>query len=550
MYQEYKKEDTVLNKGYVSLILHSHIPFVRHPELEDSLEERWLFEAISECYIPLIDVYDSLIKDNIKFKITMSITPTLMAMLEDEYLNERYLKYLKNSIELSEKEIIRNANNKGLSDLAEFYNDRFKELLNTYKEYDYRIMNAFKKFDRLGYLEIITCSATHALLPLMTINPEAIRAQIGTGVESYINSMGHSPKGIWLPECAYTFSLDEMLEEYGIKYFILENKGVLNASPRPRYGTYAPITTSNRICAFGRDMDSSKQVWSSYMGYPGDYDYREFYRDLGFDAPMEYIAPYINRGGIRVDTGIKYFRITGRDNNKDYYNRENAIRKAKDHAEHFAEGRHYQILHASEYMETPPIIICPYDTELYGHWWFEGPDFIKGFIEKSSEEGRSYQLITPGEYIEKYPKVQCCRPSPSSWGENGDYSVWLNQSNHWIYRELHKCQNRMIHLANTYLKPSELEKRLLNQASRELMLAEASDWPFIIKNNTAVEYAIKRINTHIGRFNKLYEDLTKSTMDIEWLANIEQLDNIFPNINYTIYNSNGSSTKDNRKELI
>ncbi|KEI04302.1 glycoside hydrolase family 57 protein [Clostridium botulinum] len=526
-----------MKKGYVSIILHSHMPFVRHPELEDALEERWLFEAMSECYIPLINVYDNLIKDNVKFKITMSITPPLMAMLEDEYLNKRYLNYLEQSIELSEKEIIRTKNNDELNKLAHFYNERFNNILKIYKSYDERLMNAFRKFDKLGHLEILTCSATHALLPLLTINPETIKAQIATAVESYTKCVGHPPRGIWLPECAYTYDLDDVLKKYGIKYFISESTAVLNASSRPKYGTYTPIATPNGICAFGRDMESSRQVWSSFMGYPGDFNYREFYRDIGYEAPMEYIAPYINRGGIRIDTGIKYYKITGKTEDKIYYNRDMALKKVKDHAGHFADGRNAQLEFASGYMDTEPIIICPYDTELYGHWWFEGPDFINEFIRMSSEDWTKYQLITPGDYMEKHPIIQCSSPNPSSWGENSDYSVWLNHSNHWIYRELHKCEQAMIRLANTYKNPDKTIKRALNQAARELMLAESSDWPFIIKNNTTVEYAVKRVNSHIGRFNKIYEDISKNSIDIKWLSNIENLDNIFPNINYKVYAS-------------
>ncbi|WMJ81055.1 DUF1957 domain-containing protein [Clostridium sp. MB40-C1] len=524
-----------MEKGYVSLILHSHLPYVRHPEAEDALEERWFFEAINECYIPLINVYDNLLKDKIDFKITMSITPPLMSMLEDEYLNKRYLAYIKSCIELSGKEVIRTKREKKLNKVAVFYNKRFKKTLSTYKKYGCRLMNAFKKFDRSGHLEIITCSATHALLPLLTVNPEAVRAQISAAVQSYTECIGHKPEGIWLPECAYCSELDDILKENGLKYFILEDKGVLNASPRPLYKTYAPICTSNGICAFGRDMESSKQVWSSYMGYPGDVNYREFYRDLGYDAPMEYIAPYINRSGIRVDTGIKYYRITGNTEQKEYYNREEALNKAKEHGKHFSKGRNELINLISKDMEVPPIIICPYDTELFGHWWFEGPDFIEEFMRQASKKTNDFKLTTPLEYINKNSIIQCCSPAASSWGENSDYSVWLNQSNHWIYRRLHECEQLMIKLANSNKKPRIIKKRALNQAARELMLAESSDWPFIIKNNTTVEYAIRRVNTHVDRFRKLYSDITKNKIDNEWLSKIEQLDNIFPSIDYKIY---------------
>lgn len=526
-------------KGYVNFVLHSHMPFVRHPEAEDALEERWLFEAMYECYLPLIQVYDGLIKDNIDFRMTMSVTPPLMSMLNDDYLNTRFKQYMSKLIELSEKELIRTKNDKELNKLAQFYNERFNSLFNTYKEYDCNLLNAFRKFDSLGKVEIITCSATHALLPLFLINPEAVKAQLNVGVQTYTEMMGHSPNGIWLPECAYTYELDSFLKNCGIKYFISESTGVLNASPRPKYGTYTPIAAPNGICAFGRDMESSYQVWSNFMGYPGDSNYREFYRDIGYELPMDYIGPYINKDGIRLDTGFKYYKITGKTDKKEYYNRENAMNKVKEHAWHFANSRNAQIKNIGSNMDAVPIITCPYDTELYGHWWFEGPDFIDQFIRATYENKEGcYELITPSEYLTKYPKVQCCSPCPSSWGENGDYSVWLNGSNHWIYKDLHRCEEMMIRLANTYSEPSEIKKRALDQAARELMLAESSDWPFIIKNNTTVDYAVRRINTHIDRFNKLYQDITKDSVDNKWLSNIEELDNIFPNIDYNIYKRN------------
>ncbi|URZ16998.1 glycoside hydrolase family 57 protein [Clostridium felsineum] len=527
-----------MKKGYVNFVLHSHMPFIRHPEIKDALEERWLFEAISECYIPLIEIYDNLLKDNIKFRMTMSITPPLMSMLQDEYLNSRYLNYLKKTIELSEKEIVRTKNNKDENKVALFYNERAENTLKIYEKYDYNLMNAFKKYDKLGCVEIITCSATHALLPLILVNREAVKAQIATGVQSYVDTMGHEPNGIWLPECAYAYGIDSMLKECGIKYFISESTAINYASPKPRYGTNAPIVTPSGVCAFGRDMDSSYQVWSDFMGYPGDFNYREFYRDIGFELPMDYIAPYINENGIRIDTGFKYYRITGTGENKEIYNRENAMNKVWEHASHFANCRHEQINAASFSMDKPPIITCPYDTELYGHWWFEGPDFINAFIRKSAEEWTEYELITPTEYLKQNPVVQCSSPSPSSWGENGDYSVWINPSNHWVYRDIHKCEEAMVRIANTYTEPSDLQRRVLNQASRELMLAEASDWSFIIKNNTTVDYAIKRINTHIERFMRLYEDITKNTIEVSELEKMESTDNIFPKINYKIYANN------------
>lgn len=522
-------------KGYVSLVLHSHMPFTRHPDVEDPLEERWIFEAMSECYLPLIKVYDELLEENISFKITMSITPTLMEMLQDEYLNNRYFEYLTKSIELAKQEIDRTKDHEDLNNISKFYYKRLIELLNIYIKYDSRLMNAFKKFDNLGVLEIITCAATHGLLPLLMVNRETVVAQIATAVQSYIDCIGHSPKGIWLPECAYTYSLDTILEEFGLEYFISENKAIFNASPKPIYGSYAPIATPNGISIFGRDVEASHQVWSHDFGYPGDVDYREFYRDIGHELDITYVAPYINQRGIRVDTGMKYYRITGNTEEKALYNRENALKKVKEHAKHFAEARNIQIGNTYRYMNVKPILTCPYDTELFGHWWFEGPDFIKELLRLADMEYTNFEFITPSRYLKENPSVQCCVPSPSTWGENGDFSVWLNPSNDWIYSELHKCGGLMVNLANKYKDPNEIQKRALNQAARELMLAEASDWAFIINNNTTVEYATVRVKNHLQRFKELYEGIKSNNIGLDHLARLEEVDNIFLNINYENY---------------
>ena len=533
-----------MTKGYVSLVLHTHMPFIRHPEVDDAMEERWFFEAMNECYLPLINVYDKLLDEKVDFKITMSITPPVMSMMEDEYLNERYEEYLLKAIELSEKEKDRTKYDLELNKVALFYGERLNNLLNIYNSYDKRIMNAFRKFDGLGCIEIITCSATHAYLPLLTINIEAVRAQIAMAVESYTKFMGHGPEGIWLPECAYCKELDAVLKEFEIKYFISENMAIMNAVPQSVYGTFTPVATEGGICAFGRDVEASSQVWSSIIGYPGDVNYREFYRDIGFELPLDYIGPYINKSGIRLDTGMKYYKITGNTNDKQYYIRAAAMERVKSHAKHFVSCRNVQINNMADFMKVPPIITCPYDTELFGHWWFEGPDFIEEFIRNSCNGKNIYELITPSEYIKKYPVVQCCELNPSSWGENGDNSVWLNENNQWIYRRLHEAEEKMNYLADTYgdVKEFNEEKayiyeRALKQAARELMLAEASDWPFIIKNNTTAEYAKRRVNTHLDRFNKLYEQIVMDKINNVSLQYIEELDNIFPDIDYGYYKS-------------
>ena len=308
-------------KGYVSFVLHAHLPFVHHPESEDYLEEQWLFEAISETYIPLLLNFGKLENEHVDFRITMSMTPPLLNMLDNTLLQERYIKYLQSHIELAKKEVIRNQDNESLKNLAQYYVDRYSNDLHVFKDvYKCNIISGFKHFQDIGVLEIITCGATHGYFPILYVNEKTVRAQIAVGVKCYEKYFGRKPRGIWLPECGYVPEADKYLREFGIQYVITETHGILYANPTPIYGTLAPIVSPDGIVAFGRDLESSRQVWSSINGYPGDFNYREWYRDIGYDAPYDYIKPYIACNGARVPTGIKYYRITGKNCEKDYYN--------------------------------------------------------------------------------------------------------------------------------------------------------------------------------------------------------------------------------------
>ena len=523
-------------KGYFSLILHAHLPFVRHPEYDDFLEEDWLYEAITETYIPLIKVLEGLIRDTIPYRITMSLTPTLISMLEDPLLQSRYINHIEKLIELAEKEMIRNHQHPQFLKLATMYHKRFTEARALFiTKYKKNLISALKEFQDLGRLEIITCPATHAYLPLIRMNPLAVKAQIHIAVEHYQMVFGRKPKGIWLPECGYYPGLEEILKEEGIRYFVLDTHGMLNAEPRPRYGNYAPIYCPNGTATFGRDHESSKQVWSSKEGYPGDHDYREFYRDIGHDLDFDYIKPYIHKDGIRINTGIKYHRITGKTDHKEPYIPEWALEKAATHAGNFMFNREKQIEYISYWMDRTPILVAPYDAELFGHWWFEGPDWINFLIRKIVYDQNTIELITPSDYLERHPVNQVCTPSSTSWGYRGYNDVWLNGSNDWIYPHLHKAADQMVELARTYSGVDGVIGKALNQAARELLLAQSSDWAFIMKTSTMVEYAVKRTTDHITRFNKIYDDVTNGCIDHHWLSKVEQMDNIFPQINFEAF---------------
>jgi len=531
------------SKGYLALVLHAHLPFVRHPEENYFLEENWLFEAITETYIPLIQVFESLTRQEVDFRVTMSISPTLAAMFCDPLLQERYVRHITKLIELAEKELDRTAHDPQYHGLAYMYYNRFKDARDIFvHHYQRNLISAFKKFQESGSLEIITCCATHGFLPNLNINESSVRAQVEIGIEQYRNYFGVDSKGIWLPECGFYPGLDKILKEAGMKYFFCDSHGIMNADPQPQYGVYAPVYCPSGVAAFGRDWESSKQVWSSKEGYPGDANYREYYRDIGFTLDFNYIKPYIHPDGIRINTGIKYWRITGDTECKEVYQPQWAMDKAAVHAGNFIFNRQNQIEHLSGSMDRKPIVVAPYDAELFGHWWFEGPQWIDFLARKIFYDQDTVEMITPSEYLKEYSTNQVAMPSQSSWGYKGFSEFWLESSNDWIYPYLHDAGRLMRNLAKknaalieghftTNLSKSALRYRAINQAARELLLAESSDWPFIMKAGTMVAYAQKRLKQHLNRFYKLYHDLEKNFIDENWLKVIESRDNIFVDIN-------------------
>src|SRR5574344_1751783 len=527
-------------KGYVSFVLHAHLPFVHHPESENYLEEQWLFEAISETYIPLLKNFQKLVDEHVDFRITMSLTPPLLNMLDNKLLQERYIKYLNTHIELAGKEIERTKYDQRINNLSHYYFDRYSADLKFLKDdCKCNLISAFKKFNDLGVLEIIGCGATHGYFPILAVNEKTVRAQIALGVQTYNKYFDRPISGFWLPECGYVPEADKYLKEFGIKYVLVETHGILYADPTPLYGTYAPIVSPEGVVAFGRDLESSRQVWSSINGYPGDFNYREFYRDIGYEADYEYIKPYIASNGARVHTGIKYYRITGKTEQKELYNLQWANDSVFKQASHFKKCREQQIEKLSNLMNNPPIILCPYDAELYGHWWYEGPNWIYELFKKIDSEPCNFKLTTPGEYINNYPEIQISTPCRSSWGANGYNEVWLNGLNDYAHTHLYNIGAKMIELVHQFPKNdstiSPLQKRAITQCGRELLLLQSSDWLFIITNGTMVEYAHKRIREHTGRFLKLYESIKQNNIDLEFLESIEKFDCIFPELDYMLW---------------
>jgi 1,4-alpha-glucan branching enzyme len=527
-----------MTQGYLSLVLHAHLPYVRHPEHAKFLEEDWFFEAMTETYIPLLHVFENLWRDDVDFRITLSMSPPLLSMMSDPLLLARYADKLDLLVDLGDREIDRTRRDSAFGPIAAMYRARLGGIRETFHRCRGDLVGAFRKFQDDGKLEILTSTATHMFFPLGDQNWGAFHAQIELGCREYERHFGRRPRGMWLGECGYVHGLDELLEESGIDYFFVDTHGLLYAEPRPVYGVYAPVHCPSGVAAFGRDVESSKQVWSAKEGYPGDAAYREFYRDIGYDLDLDYIRPYIHSGGIRHSTGYKYFRITGPEvplHEKAPYDYRAAQERATVHAGNFLFNREAQARFLRSKMDRPPLIVAPYDAELFGHWWYEGPFFLEELFRKMLYDQDTIAPITPSEYLALYPTNQVSTPCTSSWGYQGYGEYWLNGTNDWIYPHLHALGERMVELARAHPDARGLLRRALNQAARELLLLQSSDWPFIMKTGTMVPYAVRRVCDHTTRFNRLYEGILKDAIPEPWLCELEAQDNIFPTLDYRVY---------------
>ena len=510
-----------MTKGNLAIVLHAHLPYVRSEE-PGSLEEDWFFQALVECYLPLLETLEeaSRSKDQVP-KITIGLSPTLLSLLEDEVLKKRFKKWVE--LRLRVLSSLKTDNTKAVLHLA----DHLKRQLESWVLCRGDLIGRFDKLQTSEVVDILTCAATHGYLPLLRENPEAVRAQLKTAVREHRRLFKSSPLGIWLPECAYYEGLDEIIAESGLKYAVLDGHGLLNADPRPRYGLYAPICTKNGVAFFGRDSESTLPVWSARDGYPGNPNYREFHRDLGWDLSIERLKEIgINE---KRPLGIKLFKISSKQTsleNKQQYDPLTAQENIKKDAAHYLRERKKQLIKLEKSMNIEPLLIAPFDAELFGHWWFEGPQFLSQLFITASKEG--IKLITLKESLQLKSKIQLCNPSPSSWGQGGFHNYWLNESNAWIVHQWSKAGREMVSICSKGI-PKESNIKIIKQAGRELLLCQSSDWSFILKAGTTTELARERINLHIKRFWMLINAIKdKKTIDKNVLEEIEKEDCLFP----------------------
>ena len=546
------------NTGKWLPVLHFHLPYVRHPESSKYLEEEWYFEAVTETYLPLLESFDNLESDGIDFNLTMSLTPTLLSMMNDDLLSERLKDYITLRLKVLDEEAFRTEGDPEFHPVTLFYRKRYRNWYEKIKDNGGKyLINGFLKHFRNRHLGILTSSATLAFLISMVGEPEAIAAQIEVGIETHKNILGVTPKGIWLPECGYTEGFDGILNKYGLYYTFLDRHGIDFAKPNPVNGCFSPIITPFNVVMFGRDPESSRQVWSSKEGYPGTPVYREFYRDVGFDLDLPHLTP-LRHGSLKTFTGLKYYAITGQGNYKEAYRPSAAKRKAYEHGAQFVYHRELQTQYLKNYIDEP-VVTSMYDAELFGHWWFEGPWWIEAVFRRINENGfvKSAKAIDIADetifklngLLKKYDDeksylqlveninrnnakngVFIAQPATSSWGGGGYAEVWLNGKNDVIQPFLSDIASVLIYICKNGINRVKYPE-VLNQGARELILAQSSDWPFMLTTGQAVSYAERRVKAHLVRAKRcILMAVGEEPLDYAWFNDISGKDNIFPNL--------------------
>ena len=520
-------------KYVLSLVLNAHLPFVREYSKDNlapgSTEENWFFDALSETYLPLLEVFERLEQDNIPFSLGIAFSPLLGQMLRDDLLLKKYAVNLEHQIEFGNRETERLRSKPEMAGIARYYLDRAGEKKARFERYGGNIFKAFNHFRQKGTIEYLATPATGAFLPLFTQFPESVQAQLEVAQSFYRYEMCSAPGGIWLPDLGWSIELDTAITAFGYDYTITDSHGFVFGNPEPSRGSFYPVKTPHNLSILGRDFFACSEI----QNLKKNKQFRDNSRDISFELPAEEIGNFLTKYGARCYTGFKYWQ--NRLENT-LYNPEIAISLAKNSAEEYFTKCCGRLETVSGCMNEIPISVIALDADDFGRHWYEGPYFLETIFRLAAQTGTAC-FMTPSEYLGKQEKsaFEVSVPAYSSWGENGYAESWLDSKNDWIYRHLFHAAGRMVELAERFSEDSGLKERALNQAARELLLAQSSDWPKMLKRQQHSYFANNQIENALRNFTTIYEALGSSHISTEWLTSLEKHHNFFPAINYRVF---------------
>lgn len=564
-----------MHNGNYVLILHTHLPLVLHHGTSPHGVD-WLNEAVAECYIPLLNVFNDLLNEGIKPNVTMDISPVLCEQLENPDFKKIFIRYCDEKIAAAQtdrEDFKRWGYDPHHIWLTEFWENWFKERKNDFLEkYNRSIIQSLKELQDKDAIEIMTCGATHGYFPLLGYD-KSINLQVKAAVENYQKYFGRKPRGIWLPECAYRPAyfwnslipvapfnqkhfrrgIEEFLHHHQIEYFVTDQKLLDESKPIGAFDSekkffntvlspYFQSTPWNfdknplrtylvssgddvergTAAIFTRHRDLSMLVWSGEVGYPGEPDYLDFHK--------KHLKSY-----------LRYWRVT--DNKadmmyKNLYHPDWIWKKIDLQTNHFIHHIENTVNYYKNLTNKFATLTTPFDTELFGHWWFEGPEFIRNLI-RGLHHSPWVNMVKASEQLDLLNPQEVISIPEGSWGENNNHDVWMNEGNKWTWEQIYNDELRLnnIFASLNFNGIDNQSKRILLQALRELMLMQSSDWQFLIYTQSAKDYAEQRFFFHHSDFNKLCDMAQKSISgeqlseeELLYVEEIEKRDTVFPEL--------------------
>jgi 1,4-alpha-glucan branching enzyme len=542
--------------GGLCFVFHSHLPYVlshgRWPHGAD-----WLSEAAAESYIPLLDVLYQLVQEGISPKMTIGLTPILCEQLRDDKFLFEFLAYLyqkQETADLNRNEYHEQGDTR-MEKLAKHWVLYYSSVQDHFENvYSMDLVGAFKQLQDEGHIEIITCPATHGYLPLIS-EDSCIRAQLQVGMESYRRHFGRDSRGIWLPECAYRPGYDwispldeegkevprkgieEFLSELGFRYTIIDSHLLRGGKAIGVYlvrfeglrklweqyenelGVFQEIKERSPYDVHW--IGGSAPSRSGEHGYPGDGNYLDFHKK-------------------KFPGGHRYWKITSAKadlGDKVVYDPDVAEERLRENAAHFADVVRGVLMENAKNESPLPVVCAPYDTELFGHWWFEGPKWLYHVLKHIHSDPQVY-ACTASEHLATVQAAPVVSLPEGSWGEGGFHYIWLNDGTRWTWDYVYGAEKKMVEAVEHYGHRADTSvQRLLRQMGRELLLLESSDWQFLMSTQSASDYAEMRLLGHAHAFNQLHGYLERLVSDgvlsdEEWLIveEIESRDQPFQKI--------------------
>ena len=497
-----------------------------------------IFISMTETYIPLLRMMERLESDGVDFKLGLVMTPLVCEMLENPVLQENFVIFLDRRIAFGKKELERNAGNDAVLSQVNRTLETLEETRRVFTEvYGKRLLPVFKSFAAKKYLEIISTAATFAHLPHFADLPESVNAQVETGIHASRVFFGENGDGFYLPQLGWAKGFDKILRSYGINYTVVDARSLLfsqDANLAEGNGIFEPSRTENSLVLFPADPFTSRDFGSS-SGYLCNPLYRSQERDLGYELPLEELDDFVGEGNIRLQTGYKYWSNGSGEGDGAFYDKEKALEQVKKDARAFYDERSSRLDAASKIMgETAPMLVCEVSARLFGEYWHEGLDFLEEVIRIAGKEG-GFTLTLCRDNLDRQFSLKRVNPYPCSSAGEGYAENLIDGSNNWMVRYVKKATERMVHLAESFPMETGLKARLLNMGTREVLLAQSSDWPMMIQDGSAPDRAAQEFKDYITSFSLVFDALASNTVSTEWLTNLEKKHAIFPWINYRVF---------------